>query len=282
MVMEKDVACETHDLFCLAPQELALYPTLSAHDIQASLLPAGVPRIEDWTFVASLEPACHFSGDLYDFISLPGGRWGVLVADVADKGMPAALYMALFRMLVRDHAPGYADDPAACLQAVNDQLLAETRADLFVTAFYGILDPATGEMRFSNAGHNPPYLCHRDGAPPGALRTAGMALGIMPHVQLGHAGVRLAPGDYVVLYTDGLTEAHDQAFNEFGKARLLAEIVRWDGAPVETIHHFVRVAVRKFVGDAPQSDDLTLVVIGRSRRSARCQIFNTGLFEVTK
>ncbi|MGD9099235.1 MAG: PP2C family protein-serine/threonine phosphatase [Anaerolineae bacterium] len=274
MVMEKNVACETRDLFGLAPQELALYPTLSAHDIQASFLPADVPRIEGWTFVASLEPACHFSGDLYDFISLPGGRWGVLIADVADKGMPAALYMALFRILVREHAPDYVDDPAACLQAVNDQLLTETRADLFVTAFYGILDPDTGEMRFSNAGHNPPYLCRRNSAPPKALQTAGMALGIIPHIQLGDAGVRLAPGDYLVLYTDGLTEAHDQAFNEFGKARLLAEIVRWDGASVGTIHHCIRVAVREFVGDAPQFDDLTLVVMGR--RPGRVKIRGQG------
>ncbi len=267
-VAEKAIACDTRAPPSLAPQELALYPTLSAHDIQASLLPAAVPRVGGWAFVASLEPACHFSGDPYDFIPLPGDRWGILIADVADKGMPSALYMALVRTLVRAHAAHYVDDPAACLQAVNAHLLSDTQADMFVTMFYGVLNPATGKMRFSNAGHNPPYLHRRNGSAPKALRSAGMALGIVPDTRLGNARVQLAPGDYVVLYTDGVTEAHDREFNEFGNERLLTEITRRDDASVGAIHRRIRTAVRKFVGHAPQSDDLTLVVIGRKARPA--------------
>lgn len=234
-----------------------------ARDIQTSFLPADVPRVEGWAFVASLEPARHVAGDFYDFIPLPGSRWGVLIADVAGKGMPAALYMALARTSMRAHAPDHPDDPAACLQAVNDQILTDTQADSFVTIFYGILDPATGEMVFTNAGHNPPYLCRRDDSAPQALRTVGIALGVIPDIRLVDAHARFAPGDYLVLYTDGVTEAQDQDFNQFGEERLLAEITHPNGDSVAAVHHRIRAAMEEFVGDASQFDDLTLVLLGR-------------------
>jgi sigma-B regulation protein RsbU (phosphoserine phosphatase) len=110
----------------LAHERLERELTL-ARGIQTSFLPAGVPQIEGWAFAASLEPARHVSGDFYDFIHLPGDRWGILIADVADKGMPAALYMALARTLVRAHAPDHATDPAACLLNTDDQILPDTQ-----------------------------------------------------------------------------------------------------------------------------------------------------------
>jgi serine phosphatase RsbU (regulator of sigma subunit) len=239
-------------------RELAL-----ARGIQTSFLPAGVPEVEGWTFVASLEPARYVSGDFYDFVPLPGGRWGVLIADVADKGMPAALYMALARTLIRAHAPDHADDAAGCLLAANDQILADTQSGLFVTVFYGILDPASGEMTFANAGHNPPYLIHRDSRPAEPLRNTGMALGVMPSIPLEVARTQLEPGDYLVLYTDGVTEAQDHDLNGFGSDRLLAAITSAGRGSADAIHHRVRSAVAAFVGDAPQFDDLTLMVVRR-------------------
>jgi sigma-B regulation protein RsbU (phosphoserine phosphatase) len=175
--------------------------------------------------------------------------------------------MALVRTLIRAHAPEHPEDPAICLQAANDQILSDTRADSFVTVFYGILDAASGEMIFTNAGHNPPLLCRRDGngamARHAPLRTAGMPLGILPGVELGTARAEFAPGDYLVLYTDGVTEAQDREHNEFGDERLLAEIRRRDGGSVTALHRRIQVAVQEFVGEAPQSDDLTLMVVGR-------------------
>jgi serine phosphatase RsbU (regulator of sigma subunit) len=243
-------------------RELAL-----ARGIQTSFLPADVPHIAGWSFVASLEPARHVSGDFYDFIPLPGGRWGILIADVADKGMPAALYMALARTLIRAHAPDHARDPAACLRAANDQILADTQSDLFVTVFYGILDPATGDMVFGNAGHCPPLLWHRDGRPAERLRNTGMALGVVPGVPLEDERAAFGPGDYLVLYTDGVTEAHDRDLKAFGDERLrtaaLSAPLATGSALAAAIHQQILVAVEAFVGGAPQFDDLTLMVVGR-------------------
>lgn len=239
-------------------RELAL-----ARGIQTSFLPADVPHVAGWVFVASLEPARYVSGDFYDFIPLPGGCWGVLIADVADKGMPAALYMALARTLIRAHAADHAADPAACLLAANDQILADTQSDLFVTIFYAILDPATGAMTFANAGHNPPYLFRHDGRPAEPLRNTGMALGVMPGITLDNGQANFAPGDYLVLYTDGVTEAHNPELDEFGSDRLLAQAASSDGVSAATIHHRIRAAVAEFVGDAPQFDDLTLMIVSR-------------------
>lgn len=239
-------------------RELAL-----ARGIQTSFLPAGVPQVAGWGFAASLEPARHVSGDFYDFIPLAGGRWGILIADVADKGMPAALYMALARTLIRAHAPDHASDPAACLRAANDQILADTQSDLFVTVFYGILDPATGDLPFANAGHNPPLLCHRDGRSAEPLRNTGMALGVMPGMPLEDGRAALGPGDYLVLYTDGVTEAHDRDLQAFGDERLRTAALAADGASVAAIHQQILAAVEAFVGGAPQFDDLTLMVVGR-------------------
>jgi serine phosphatase RsbU (regulator of sigma subunit) len=250
----------------LARERLERELTL-ARSIQTSFLPADVPHLDGWTFAASLEPARYVSGDFYDFIPLPGGRWGVLVADVADKGMPSALYMALARTLIRAHAPEHAADPAACLLAANDQILSDTQADSFVTVFYGVLDPSNGNMLFCNAGHNPPYWCHRNTkSPPVALKTVGMPLGILPGIELGNGQVDLAPGDRLVLYTDGVTEAHDAALEEFGDERLLAEISLGSSDGVKALHQRIHVAVKTFVGGAPQSDDLTLMVLGRDRQ----------------
>jgi sigma-B regulation protein RsbU (phosphoserine phosphatase) len=147
--------------------------------------------------------------------------------------------------------------------AANDQILSDTQSDLFVTTFYGLLNPATGAMAYANAGHIPPFLCRKGLKTVEQLANTGMALGVLPGIPLDTVRTALAPGDYLVLYTDGVTEAHDASFNQFGSARLLAEAVSPDGAPPGEIHHRIRAAVADFVGSAPQADDLTLMVVGR-------------------
>lgn len=239
-------------------KELAL-----AREIQTSFLPESVPEVDGWQFAASLEPARHVSGDFYDFIPLPAGRLGLLVADVADKGMPAALYMALARTLIRAYAAEHAADAAACLLAANDRIVADTHSDLFVTVFYGVLDPADGSLAYCNAGHNPPYLCHGDGRPIEPLANTGMALGVLPGVSLGGERVALAPGDHLVLYTDGLTEAHNAAMEQFGSRRLLEYLASAASGQADKLHEGIRARVVDFVGSAPQFDDLTLMVVSR-------------------
>lgn len=239
-------------------KELAL-----AREIQTSFLPEAVPQVEGWEFAASLEPARQVSGDFYDFIPLPEGRLGLIVADVADKGMPAALYMALARTLIRAYAAEHVGDPAGCLLAANDRIVTDTHSDLFVTVFYGVLDPADGTLAFCNAGHNPPYLCRGEGQPIEPLTNTGMALGVLAGVPLESKQVTLAPGDGLVLYTDGVTEAHNAALEQFGSERLLAYLAGVDGGRAGSVHEGIQARVAGFVGDAPQFDDLTLMVVSR-------------------
>jgi sigma-B regulation protein RsbU (phosphoserine phosphatase) len=204
------------------------------------------------------------AGDFYDFIPLPNGRLGILVADVAGKGMGAALYMALSRTLIRTYAAEYDTRPDLVLSAVNDRILMDTRASLFVTVFYGILDPVSGTLTYSNAGHNPPYLLNaNDGGVVQELRRTGIPLGIPEDMTWQQAAVPVAPGDVLVLYTDGITEAQDGQDRFFGEGRLL-EIVRDSlGRSARDIQDALISEVHEFVGAAPQFDDITLMVVAR-------------------
>ncbi|MCP4539162.1 MAG: PP2C family protein-serine/threonine phosphatase [Chloroflexi bacterium] len=252
-------------------QELAL-----AWQIQASFLPDDLPKIPGWQLAATLTPARETSGDFYDVIPLSNGKLGILIADVADKGMAAALYMALSRTLIRTYADEYDTQPELALSAANRRILTDTRADLFVTVFYGILDPATGTLTYCNAGHNPPYLLDtQNGDLLQEMRRTGMALGVIEDVIWEQKVVQIAPGDVLVLYTDGVTDAQNAQEVLFGEEQLL-EVVRANvGAPADqnsptgqgfsaqSIHEALTIEIQKFVSDAPQFDDLTLMILVR-------------------
>jgi sigma-B regulation protein RsbU (phosphoserine phosphatase) len=158
------------------------------------------------------------------------------------------------------------------LSAANGRILRDTRADLFVTVFYGILDPATGTLTYCNAGHNPPYLFRgQNGDPVQALRRTGIPLGMFEDMTWEQRIVQLAPGDLLVLYTDGVTEAQNRQEEFFGEERLL-EVVRADlGRSAQGLQDALMAQVREFVGDAPQFDDITLMVLVRGSKTAEIQ-----------
>ena len=237
-------------------QELSL-----AHSIQASFLPESIPEIPGWQLTATLEPARQISGDFYDFINLPDGKLGFLIADVADKGLGSALYMALSNTLIRTFANEYYDDPAKVLKAANQQILRNARANLFVTVFFAVLDPATGYIRYANAGHNPPFLFGRNGIK--TLNNTGMPLGIDEENDWTQDEVVISPGEILLLYTDGVTDAQNSA-GEFIDRKIILTIVQKNiGKTVYDIQQGILDKVHRFVGDAPRFDDLTLVILGR-------------------
>lgn len=246
-------------------QELA-----EARRIQQSLLPVAPPELPGWTLAAALRPARQASGDFYDFIPLPDGRLALLVADVADKGAGAALFMAMSRTVLRQTIQQAGGDPAQAVTAANERILADTHSDMFVTLFCAVLDPLSGSLAYCNAGHNPPLLLRGDGhAPPLALGRTGMPIGVMRECGWAAAEVTLGPGDVLVAYTDGLTDALNEARDAYGEARLAAVVGRalaaggGRGDSAESIQSTLLADVDAFTGAVPPFDDLTVIVLRR-------------------
>jgi sigma-B regulation protein RsbU (phosphoserine phosphatase) len=240
-------------------QELAL-----AGEVQTSFLPRGLPHIPGWQLSVTLKPARETSGDFYDINLLPNGRLGILVADVVDKGAGAALFMALSWILIRTYAAEYPTQPELVFSAVNRRILKDTNANQFVAVFYGILDPATGMLVYCNAGHCPPYLVStQSGEKVQKLIRTGVPLGIFEDETWEQGVVHLGPGDVLVLYTDGITDAEDGKGTFFGQERLLESVQANLGHPAQEMQDALMAEVREFVGDAPQFDDIALMVVVR-------------------
>jgi sigma-B regulation protein RsbU (phosphoserine phosphatase) len=233
--------------------------------IQASFLPSGLPQLPGWQLSVVLKPARETSGDFYDVNLLPNGRLGILIADVVDKGVGAALYMALSYSLFRTYALEHPARPELVLAAVNRRILVDTDTGQFVTVFYGILDPATGELTYSNAGHHPPLvLGSTDGDGLQVLHRTGMALGVLQEAVWEQRTVQLRHGDTLVLYTDGVTDSQNAAGEFFGQARLHAAVQASQGQTAARVQEILVAQVAEFVGEAPQLDDIALVVAVRS------------------
>ncbi|MDP3047249.1 MAG: SpoIIE family protein phosphatase [Chloroflexota bacterium] len=242
--------------------ELAL-----ASQIQSSLLPACCPSIPGYELAAEWRSARQVSGDFYDFFALPDGKWGILIGDVSDKGVPAALFMALSRSLIRSGVIG-AVSPAGGLQRANEWILKDTTSGLFVTVFYAVLDVASHQLTYVNCGHNPPLLLREGSGDAEWLSTQGIALGMMEGITLEERTLGLGSHDLLLLYTDGITEAMNSAQEFFGTDRLLAAArdamaERPAGSPDQAVAA-VLSSLSAFVGDAPPADDITLVALQRT------------------
>jgi len=231
-----------------------------AGKIQSSFLPQRLPDIPGWQLAATLRPARETSGDFYDVIPLPNGRFGILIADVADKGTGAALYMALSRTLLRTYALQYHTRPDYVLRVANRRILMDTENDLFVTVFYGVLDPATGEFIYGNAGHMPPYVLRADVEPEPLMRT-GMPLGLYGGESWEQGSMTLGAGDVLLLYTDGVTDAENERGEFFGRQRLVDVAQTHVGSATRTLQRAVLSEVYDFVEDSVQSDDITLLLL---------------------
>jgi sigma-B regulation protein RsbU (phosphoserine phosphatase) len=246
-------------------RELAL-----AGAVQTSFLPHDLPDLPGWQLAVTLRSAGETSGDFYDVQLLPNGRLGLLIADVVGKGVGAALYMALSWTLFRTYVGGYPNQPDRVLDVVNRRLLMETRSNQFVTAFYGVLDLDTGRLDYSSAGHCPPYLARaqdRSTSPYGSgvqeLAGRGMPLGMFAHEVWPSQAVQLDPGDVLLLYTDGITEARNDRRAFFGEERLLETLSAHRGDRARQIEGAIMGAVDEFMGYSVRSDDITLAVVVR-------------------
>jgi serine phosphatase RsbU (regulator of sigma subunit)/putative methionine-R-sulfoxide reductase with GAF domain len=256
------IAIVNHHLYQEAAERNRLEQELDvARTIQASFIPPGNPAIPGCSVASYWRAARQVGGDFYDFFQLPGGHWGILIADVADKGVPAALFMALSRTVLRTIAFNR-DDPAEMLSRANQIICQDTTSDLFVTVFYAIWDPETGTLHYSNAGHNPPLLIRRSGKTR-LLQGRGIALGVLEDIHVDREQARLRPGDVVLMYTDGVTEAINEDYDEFGLERLRLAATAAQTHDAQAIMTTVTAAVRDFACETSQFDDVTLVVMKR-------------------
>lgn len=246
-------------------QEVIVHELDMAARIQADILPEEAPVIPGWEFCAHLQPAHETSGDFYDFIPLAGRKWGLAVADVTDKGMGAALFMALSNTLLRNYANRFPTLPAMTMSAVSERILSDTRGDMFVTAFFGILEPHTGRLTFANAGHPPGYLLsqQRGKVSVESLSHTGMALGVTETARWKQKTVRFAPGDYLILYTDGITEAQNQYGDFFGDSHLIDIALAQIGKSAREMQAAIFDEVNRFMGSIPRQDDIAMITIRR-------------------
>lgn len=228
--------------------------------IQQNFLPERAPQRTGWSLDAYYQPAREVGGDFYDFVELDDGRLGIVVGDVTDKGMPAALVMASTRSVLRAAAQRVVE-PGAVLERVNEQLQPDIPQNMFVTCLYGVLDPESGRFRFANAGHNLPCVQTDDGAV--EVRATGMPLGLMPGMAYEESEVTIPPGRSMLLYSDALPEAHGPDGEMFGFPRVVETV---GGSPGGTgLMDRLLEAMDEFTGAGwEQEDDITLVVAARA------------------
>ena len=231
-----------------------------AHEMQQSILPKIFPNKPGYQLFGNMEPAREVGGDFFDIINLENDRVGLAIADVSDKGVPAALFMMSSRTLMKGAAIGRSN-PAEVLSEVNQLLQEDNDAAMFVTVFYAEYNPGSGVLSYANGGHNPPIVVHADGSSTVLPQTNGIALGIMPDIKYEQNSVTLSPGDALVLYTDGVTEAMNAQNEEFEMERLCAVLSEHCSCDVREINQAVFQAVQGFAGDMPQFDDMTCMTL---------------------
>jgi serine phosphatase RsbU (regulator of sigma subunit)/putative methionine-R-sulfoxide reductase with GAF domain len=232
-----------------------------ARQIQQTFLPESLPELPGWELAARWKPARQVGGDFYDVFELPDNKLGLFIADVSDKGVPAALFMALTRTLV--HAAVIeTDTPADAMKHVNDLLIPDTEQGMFVTAVYAVLDMNSNELTYVNAGHNPPLLVKSDGSQEYLTRT-GVALGAAEDMKYEHRTISLGQDDSLLFYTDGLTESYDMSGDFYGEERLEVALAENHFSSAGELMDVVEKNLMDFVGDMPAADDLTMLALRR-------------------
>jgi sigma-B regulation protein RsbU (phosphoserine phosphatase) len=248
---------EEHDQLVSIQQDLNV-----AREIQQAILPKICPPFplqHNFDVYASMVSAREVGGDFFDFFQIDPSRLGFVIGDVSGKGVPAAIFMAVSRTLIR--ATGLKGVTASeCMHYVNNLLGNESVNSMFVTVFYGILNTATGEVEYVNAGHNPPYLLSASGISKVEM-TGGIALGILGDVSFKSKVIEMKPGDKLFLYTDGITEAFNTELIAYGEEKLESFLNQRFHLPIETIIKDSFTDINVFVDAAPQSDDITMLAI---------------------
>jgi serine phosphatase RsbU (regulator of sigma subunit) len=291
--LESALLAEEADEAARLEQELHV-----AREIQTTLLPARTPQIDGWQIEATWRSARLVGGDFFDFWPLPphrsrtnddlllartlgnkasllaleeitappetqaGAALGIVIADVSDKGVPAAMFMTMSRSLVRAAALD-GSPPATAMERANRWITRDSESGMFVTLFYGLLDTNSGDLRYTCAGHNPPLLYRTVEQRFEELRTPGIALGVLEEIRLQEGETRLAPGDLLVCYTDGVTEAVNEHNQDFGVERLQALIAEHHDQSADQLLREIMEQVAAFTSGQPPFDDLTLVVVKR-------------------
>ena len=231
-----------------------------ARGMQQSILPTQFPKDPSYAVYGKMQPARNVGGDFFDVMYLSDGRVGLAVADVSDKGVPAALFMMSSRTLLKGAAIGVAL-PGEALREVNDLLVEDNEGGMFVTVLYAVYDPSSRELTYASGGHDSPLIVHADGTSTLLPLTDGIALGVVSDIEYRQNTVTLLPGDTVVFYTDGVTEAMNGEEEQFGLDPL-SELLRTNPSrdPEETAAAIFE-AVNAFAGETPQSDDITCLVL---------------------
>jgi phosphoserine phosphatase RsbU/P len=239
------------------------YDLDTARNIQSAILPKKFPPFperNEFEIFAAMEPAKEVGGDLYDFFLLDNERLGFVIGDVSGKGVPAAIFMAVSRTLIRATAlKGISPDE--CLTYVNSLLCRESVASMFVTVFYGILNFKTGELSYANGGHNPPYILSKTGELHTVELTGGIALGVVEGCQYKSSKLQLKPGDTIFTFTDGVTEAMDPEFELYSEERLENYLKEKHSLNATDLVKESFIDVHKYAKDALQSDDITVLSV---------------------
>ncbi len=233
-----------------------------AREIQQTFLPSHMPKLRGWEVQAEWHTARTVGGDFYDIFRIGDKRLALVIADVSDKGLPAALYMTVTRTLVRANART-TDSPAALLKQVNNLLVADAQNGMFVTAVFALADLETGQVTYANAGHNQPLLMHSETGKAEKLHKGGMAMAVLENNQYIDNSISLKPGDTLLLYTDGVTEQFAPDGDMFGEERLIEVVEENIGESVQELHDSLNKAIFDFREGEPSSDDVTMLSIRR-------------------
>jgi len=233
-----------------------------ARQIQKSFLPEACPIIPGYQICSMWQTAREVSGDFYDFIVLPGGRFAITIADVSDKGIAAAMFMALSRTILRTMTIGK-HSPKEAVERANEVILADARSDMFVTVFHAELDPHRHRLAYVNAGHNPPLFYQAARSQLTTLKGHGIALGVLPTITLNEHTIEMLPGDVLLMYTDGVTDAINEREEEFGDERLADLVVANADKSADELIDEIKRAVTEYAGEYVYFDDLTMIALKR-------------------